>query len=445
MRKELKNSRKSPRKLLLLRIARTIDHFFPDWKETLNSIPDYRGNRATYEMAEIILASVFMFLFKEGSRNQMNEDREVGQFEANYKTLFGLKLPHLDTVSDVMNKLEEEHLESCRRHLIKYLLDKRTLHRFRLLGKYFTIAIDGSGVYTFDKQPYAGCPSKTSKSGKKTYYQNVLEAKIVCSNGFSLSISTEWLKNEDGYLKQDCEQKALKRLLDNLKRDFPKLPLCILLDGLFASGPVMEQIKSKAWEYIIVWKDGKLKKVQEQLVELRLEKQVECIEKEEIHNPISKTDHIYEYSNAALTHQGHEFYYIKHELHTHQVGDATTKERKRFITICSITPDKANIKELTQAGRMRWKIENEGFNTQKNHGFKLHHKYVRKNFTGIRNFYMCMQIAHIIDQLFVLCKNIIMQGWKTLKGMWKQLWATILLVPLELFPVNEKIKLNFRY
>ena len=56
-----------------------------------------------------------------------------------------------------------------------------------------------------------------------------------------------------------------------------------------------------------------------------------------------------------------------------------------------------------------------------------------------------MQIAHLIDQLFVLCKNRIMQGWKTLKGMWKQLWATIFLVPLEQFPQCEKLKLNYRY
>ena len=408
-------------------------------------MPDYRGNRASYEMSEIILAAVMMFLFKEGSRNQINEDREEDQFRANYKALFGLKLPHLDTVSDVMNKLEPEHLELCRHHIIKYLLDKRTLHKFRLQCKYFMIAIDGSGVYTFDKEPYVGCGSQTSKNGKTTWQQNVLEAKIVCSNGFSLSIATEWLKNEDGCLKQDCEQKALKRLLENLKRDFPKLPLCILLDGLFASGPVMEQIKSKGWEYIIVWKDGNLKKVQEQLKDLRLGKQVERINKEEIHNPKSTTDHIYEYSKAALIHQGHQFYYIKHELQTSQVGDPSVKDKKRFINICSIPPNKANITELTEAGRMRWKIENEGFNAQKNHGFNLHHKYVRKHFAGIRNYYMCMQIAHIIEQLFVLCKNKIMQGWKTLKGMWKQLWATIFLVPLELFPPCEKLKLNYRY
>ena len=60
-----------------------------------------------------------------------------------------------------MNKLDPKLLESCRRDVIKYLLDKRTLHKFRLLGKYFCVAIDGSGVYSFDKEPYAGCPSKT--------------------------------------------------------------------------------------------------------------------------------------------------------------------------------------------------------------------------------------------------------------------------------------------
>lgn len=431
--------------MLLCRIAQTIDHFIPDWKDRLDSIPDYRGNRAVYKMSEIVLAAVVLFLFKEESRNQMNEDSEEDQFRENYKSLFGLKLPHMDTVTDVMNKLDESHLESLRRQVIKYLLDKRTLHKFRLQGKYFKIAVDGSGIYTFDKQPYPHCPHMTSKNGKKKWHQNVLEAKLVCSNGFSLSIATQWLKNEDGHTKQDCEQKALRRLLEKLKSDFPKLPICILLDGLFASGPVMEQIKSKGWEYIIVWKDGNLKSVWEQLEDLRLEGEVKRIKKEQIHNPKTKTDHTYEYSKASLTHQGHRFYYIKHAYETTQVGSQSAIDKKQFIFITSIAPNQANIKELTEAGRMRWKIENEGFNTQKNHGLNLHHKYVRKNFTGIRNYYMSMQIAHIIEQLFVLCKNKIMDGWKTLKGMWKQLWATIFLVPLEVFPPSENLKLNYRY
>ena len=80
--------------MLLHRIAQTFDHFVTDLKETLDSMPDYRGKRSTYSMSEIVLAAVTMFLFKEGSRNQLNEDREEDQFLANYKALFGLKLPH---------------------------------------------------------------------------------------------------------------------------------------------------------------------------------------------------------------------------------------------------------------------------------------------------------------------------------------------------------------
>jgi hypothetical protein len=313
-----------------------------------------------------------------------------------------------------------------------------------LLDRYFNIAVDGSGVYPFDKEPYPNCPYKKSKNGKKRWYQNVLEAKLVCSNGFSLSIATEWLENEDGHLKQDCEQKALKRLLENLKRDFPKLPVCILLDGLFACEPVMTQIKSKGWEFIIVWKDGKLKKAQKQLVDLRVEGNVERIEKEQIDNQKSMTHHVYEYSKVSLRHKGLEFYYTNHSFHTTEVGIEGEKDKKRFICMSSIVPNQTNIKELTLTGRMRWKIENEGFNFQKNQGYNLHHKYVRKNFNGIRNYYLCMQIAHIIEQLFILCKKK-MQGWKTLKGMWKQLWATILLTPLLIHHEAKIIKANYRY
>ena len=102
---DLKNTQKTPRNLLLHRISQTIDHFIPDLNQTFNGIADYREGRATYEMSEIMMAAIFMFLFKQGSRNQTNEDREEAQFRPNYKFIFGLKLPHLDTVNDVMKTL----------------------------------------------------------------------------------------------------------------------------------------------------------------------------------------------------------------------------------------------------------------------------------------------------------------------------------------------------
>ena len=51
-----------------------------------------------------------------------------------------------------------------------------------------------------------------------------------------------------------------------------------------------------------------------------------------------------------------------------------------------------------RGGRLRWKIENEGFNLQKNGGFALEHAY--STHPGpIKNWYLLLQIAHLILQL----------------------------------------------
>ena len=67
-----------------------------------------------------------------------------------------------------------------------------------------------------------------------------------------------------------------------------------------------------------------------------------------------------------------------------------------YMTDLSIT-DK-NIKETIYLGRKRWKIENEGFNIQKNGTFDIGHLY-SKDTTAIKAHYLMIQIAHIIRQL----------------------------------------------
>jgi hypothetical protein len=51
-----------------------------------------------------------------------------------------------------------------------------------------------------------------------------------------------------------------------------------------------------------------------------------------------------------------------------------------------------------RGGRCRWKIENEGFNLQKNSGFNLEHAYSTGQLQ-IKNLYVLLQIAHLILQL----------------------------------------------
>jgi hypothetical protein len=61
-----------------------------------------------------------------------------------------------------------------------------------------------------------------------TYLYPVLEAKLVTESGFCISPGTEWIINDNNkaYDKQDCEQKAFKRLAEKLKKDFSRLRSC---------------------------------------------------------------------------------------------------------------------------------------------------------------------------------------------------------------------------
>lgn len=178
-------------KNIVLQLWKTINHFFPDLFEKIKGIEDHR-NKSEYELVELIVACIFMMMVKSGSRNAFNNDKNTAYFEDNYYKLFKMRIPHMDTVNDVMCKLEEEELELLKAHMIRSLLIKKTLHKFRLFKEYFMIAIDGTGIMSSSKRHCEHCLTKTSKSGKTTYFHNILEAKLICSNGFAISLMTEY-------------------------------------------------------------------------------------------------------------------------------------------------------------------------------------------------------------------------------------------------------------
>lgn len=67
--------------------------------------------------------------------------------------------------------------------------------------------------------------------------------------------------------------------------------------------------------------------------------------------------------------------------------------------LTNFTVSNANVIALAnQEGRLRWKIENEGFNNQKQRGFELEHPYSH-NRTARKVFYFLLQMAHLLFQL----------------------------------------------
>jgi hypothetical protein len=78
-----------------------------------------------------------------------------------------------------------------------------------------------------------------------------------------------------------------------------------------------------------------------------------------------------------------------------------------------------NIIQFVEHARSRWNIE-DSFNTQKNRGYVLHHKFNRKDFTAIKNWHSVRLMAHVINQLIEKSQQFkeLLVGKETIKNLW---------------------------
>jgi hypothetical protein len=375
----------------------------------LSSLPDYRKS-PDYKTEEVLMAAIAIFLFKRGSRNGMDNLSRKGRFAANYKRVFGCRLPDMDTCDKLLRKLPQECLEKLKQEMVRVLLRRKVFDKFRFDRLYHSVALDGTGLHSFDYEPYPGCPKKTSKSGKTTYTIYVLEAKIVCSNGFSISIATEWIRNpeEGNYDKQDCELNAFIRLAEKLKKLYPRLPILLLADGLYPNNTVFDACRRCGYRFIFTFKDGNLKSVWEEVDFLtRLGRYDTASWHCEKGN--WREEHSYRFINN-IPYKTHTLHFVELDITWKQHVSAEkithTPEKERFVHITDIPITKIDYWRISEYGRLRWTIENEGFNAQKNQGYGLSHKFSRVSHVATCNYYQCLQIAHMIDQLAYLAEHV---------------------------------------
>jgi hypothetical protein len=430
-------------KAVVCELFKTINHFFPDLFEQLRQIEDCR-HRSDYALSEILMAAIALFIFQQGSRNAFNNLRQEGKFAKHYRRLFKLRLPHLDTVHRVLCRLADEVLEQFKHRLVKTLLEKKVLHKYRLFGRWFVVAVDATGTMCFAERHCEQCLHQTSKKGKTTYFHNVLEAKLITANGFAISLATEWIVNPAGaYDKQDCERKAFVRLAAKLKQLHPRLPICLTADGLYPYQGFFELCRANRWAFILTFKDGNLPSIWEEVQALRplgptqqrRERRIQGSER------IEQRFHWV----TDIDYRGHRLQWLEC-LETVGPLDSAERTDRRFVHLTDLEVSAETVALLSATGRLRWKIENEGFNTQKNLGYALQHKYARVDWQAAKNYYQCLQIGHLINQLMVLSTTFapLLQGKTTLRHLWCTMIAFLLYARLRRSTLDALARRRFQ-
>ena len=266
------------------------------------------------------------------------------------------------------------------------------LDRFRFDGL-LTVAIDGTKILKFKKCHCEYCTHQTHKNGKITYFHYVLLAKIVTPVGLVIPLAFEFIENPTReYDRQDCELKAWRRLYKKIRTLYPRLKINLVADGIYAEEQTFKDCDKATWNYINVLKDDKLPTVTRQLPSSSSGEWTGTRTKQTTNadnKPITRTVRF----KTPVNYHGQ----IVHVVELEDINKEGERDcYNKWVT--NVKPNTDNAFDLAQTGRLRWKVENEGINTQKNGGYEMEHGYGLKA-NAWKNYYLTLQISQLFNDL----------------------------------------------
>ena len=97
---------------------------------------------------------------------------------------------------------------------------------------------------------------KSSTNGAR--YRYVLQLSVIGPEGTLFPLMHEEMDLHNPQTqKEDCELKSFQRLSQRLKKEFPKLPICLVADALYACQPIVAICQRFDWKYVLTLKEGR--------------------------------------------------------------------------------------------------------------------------------------------------------------------------------------------
>lgn len=346
-----------------------------------------------YTLPQVVYLAILMFACRIPSLRRLDEVTHDARFLANWCRLSRATTETVvcsRQMTHVLGDVDPAALGALRPPLLQGLVRAKRLGAAMVQG-HLMIAGDATGLFSSSEYHCAQCLTQHHDDGRVTYLHNVLEMKVLSVTGLALSVLSEPLVNPaDGhYAKQDCETKAFHRALPRLQQTFPRQRIVHLLDSLYCNGPVFAAVEGVRHAFLACFKRGSLPTVWDEAQELlarmpenRLTRRMKVDGKWVTREYRWVTD---------LEHQGRPLSFV-------QCTETGPDGVHLFAWLTNLAVRADTVEAIAAAGRLRWKIENEGFNEQKT-GYELEHFCDCTRFAVMYALYQVLQIAHLFMQL----------------------------------------------
>ena len=337
--------------------------------------PDLRvGANRQYSIEDIARGAFAVFFCQSPSFLSHQQLMQQTQGKNNGQALFGIqKLPSDNHIRTQLDPVDPHLLRPVFQATAEYLYQDKELERFRSLGGTLLVALDGTGYFRSESIHCPQCSVSQPKGKATVYTHSVLLAAIVAPEvPHVIPLEPEFVVPQDGADKQDCEQRAAARWLARVAPQYSGWDLTLIADDLYATQPMIQQVLDAEMDYLFTAKEKSHPYLYEEIQSLEKLGEVQKVS----YTRWTGKEHLqycYRWVNGVRLRNSEDSLNVNWVELSISGQDGTVRFHTALITSHLLSEE--NVEQVAQAGRTRWKIENEDINTLKTKGYHFEHNF----------------------------------------------------------------------
>ena len=340
-------------------------------------LPDHRkpSPNTRYTMQDTALGAFGIFFTQSPSFLEYQRRLQASKGCNNAQTLFGVQpIPCDNQIRTLLDPIAPSHFDPIFLEVFQRLEQHHLLDSFRVLGDQLLVALDGMTYFSSQAIHCHNCLTRQLSNGHTLYYHPAITPVVVCPRRSQvIALPPEYIMPQDGHDKQDCEQLAGKRWIRQHAPAIAPHHVTLLGDDLYSKQPLCALALEKGFNFILVCKPDSHPKLYERVAFWQANDGIAACESRHWNGRFTEVS-MYRFLNDVLLLDGKEALSVNWFEIT--VINAKTGEQlyhNSFITNHQVTAD--NVAEAAQAGRGRWKIENENNTVLKTKGYHVEHNF----------------------------------------------------------------------
>jgi len=382
------------------------------------TIDDARPAPVSITLTDALLSAFALFSLKDPSLLAFDRRRH----DANLRSVYTIERVPCDTqMRTILDPVPPESLRPAFGDIFRQLQRGKVLESFVYLEEGYLLCLDGTGYFSSSTIHCPSCMEKRHADGTVTYYHQMLGAALVHPDREEvIPLAPEPIIKQDGQTKNDCERNAARRFLEKFRRDHPRLPVIVVEDALSSNAPHVRDLIAHDCQFILGVKEGDHAYLFEEV--RRRQDQDENVTWQEIHVGGSPLKHLFSVvPDVPLNESNQE---VRVTFVSYFEIDDSRNTQRQFTWITKLSVKQTNVWRFMKAGRARWKIENETFNTLKNQGYHFEHNFGHGEQNLSVVFALLMMLAFLVDQVQQHCCPLFQGAWKKL-GSKRLLWERL--------------------